>query len=392
MINGLTVYQLNGEAGQEEAWALPLAESLFPQQSPVQMPVEMERDMLTALVPEAPGLYAYIRNRSYSDVTGSEDEISDEGYNETLSSTAYGTGSIDVTELWPEHMQQALNSNTPMVLVNGRMSDSSFRYARPLAFMFRGHIRSINRVLAISEHDAQRFEAIGVERSKMVVTGNLKLDVSIGDRLSQSDRAAMKTRLGLDEGFVLLGSSTWPGEEVALLETFKHLRKKLPDCRLMLVPRHAERRGEVRTLLESSAAGFNWHFKSEGDPDGDVDILVGDTSGELRVLTQLADLAFIGKSLPPHKEGQTPIECGLLGVPMVFGPGMNNFLSIREGLLESGSAEELPDEEALQSRLVALALDEEARESQKRNQEVWAKNSRGALERTVEEIDKLLHR
>jgi 3-deoxy-D-manno-octulosonic-acid transferase len=296
------------------------------------------------------------------------------------------------TELWPEHMQQALNSNTPMVLVNGRMSDNSFRYARPLAFMFRGHIRSINRVLAISEHDAQRFEAIGVERSKMVVTGNLKLDVSIGDRLSQSDRAAMKTRLGLDEGFVLLGSSTWPGEEVALLETFKHLRKKLPDCRLMLVPRHAERRGEVRTLLESSAAGFNWHFKSEGDPDGDVDILVGDTSGELRVLTQLADLAFIGKSLPPHKEGQTPIECGLLGVPMVFGPGMNNFLSIREGLLESGSAEELPDEEALQSRLVALALDEKARESQKRNQEVWAKNSRGALERTVEEIDKLLHR
>jgi 3-deoxy-D-manno-octulosonic-acid transferase len=297
------------------------------------------------------------------------------------------------TELWPEHMQQALNSNTPMVLVNGRLSDNSFKYARPLAFMFRGHLRrSINRVLAISEHDAQRFEAIGVERSKMVITGNLKLDVSIGDRLSQNERAEVKARLGLGEGFVLLGSSTWPGEETALLESFKRLREKLPDCRLMLVPRHAERREEVRTLLESSASGFKWHFKSEGDPNRDVDILVGDTSGELRLLTQLADLAFIGKSLPPHKEGQTPIECGLLGVPMVFGPGMNNFRSIREGLLESGSAEELSDVEALQSRLVALALDEEARETQKRNQEVWAKNSRGALARTVEEIDKLLHR
>lgn len=294
------------------------------------------------------------------------------------------------TELWPEHMQQALNSNTPMILVNGRLSDNSFRYARRLAFLFRSHFVGISRVLAISEHDAQRFEVIGVNRSKMVVTGNLKLDVSIGERLGTSERAEMKARLGLGDGFVLLGSSTWPGEETMLLEAFKRLRKKLPKSRLMLVPRHAERRGEVRSLLESASKGLNWHFRSEGDPFGDVDILVGDTSGELRVLTQLADLAFVGKSLAPHKEGQTPIECGLLGVPMVFGPGMNNFRSIRDGLLESGSAESLNDAEALKMRLVTLALDDEAREKQKRNQAIWVKNSRGALERTFEEIDKVL--
>lgn len=296
------------------------------------------------------------------------------------------------TELWPEHMQQAYNANTPMVLVNGRLSDNSFRYARRLAFLFRRHLNGISRVLAISEHDGQRFEAIGVDRSKVVVTGNLKVDVSIGVRLDSTERAAMKATLGLGEGFVLLGSSTWPGEEAVLLDAFRSLREQLPDCRLMLVPRHAERRGEVAAFLEESAADLNWHFKSEGEPSGPVDILVGDTSGELRVLTQLADLAFIGKSLPPHREGQTPIECGLLGVPMVFGPGMNNFRSIREGMLELGAAEEVVDAEALRSKLVALALDEAAREKQKRNQEVWARNSRGALERTVEEIDQLLHR
>ena len=75
---------------------------------------------------------------------------------------------------------------------------------------------------------------------------------------------------------------------------------------------------------------------------------------------------------------------------MVFGPGMNNFRSIRDGLLESGSAESLTDAEALKMRLVALALDDEAREKQKRNQAIWVKNSRGALERTFEEIDKVL--
>jgi len=160
----------------------------------------------------------------------------------------------------------------------------------------------------------------------------------------------------------------------------------------MLVPRHAERRAEIRSFLENSAADLSWHFKSEGNPSGTVDILVGDTSGELRVLTQLADLAFVGKSLPPHKEGQTPIECGLLGVPLVFGPGMNNFRSIREGMLESGAAETVADAEALTSRLVELALDEGARAEQRRNQKIWAKNSRGALERTLVEIEDLLHR
>ena len=294
------------------------------------------------------------------------------------------------TEMWPEHMKQASLAGSPMVLINGRLSDKSFRYARRLSFLFRRHLRCIDRVLAISERDAGRFREIGLPPERIAVMGNLKVDVDIGERFDSRKRAQLKQSLGLGDGFVLLGSSTWPGEEAALLRALRALRGSLPDCRLMVVPRHAERRREIRNLLEKEASDLRWHFKSEGNPEAGVDILVGDTSGELRALTQLADLAFVGKSLPPHTEGQTPIECGLLGVPLLFGPGMSNFRSVCDGMLESGAADLVKDEEDLISRILALAVDRPALEAQSRRQQTWADNSRGSLERTLKALERLL--
>ncbi|MAM91852.1 MAG: 3-deoxy-D-manno-octulosonic acid transferase [Opitutaceae bacterium] len=294
------------------------------------------------------------------------------------------------TELWPEHMKQASLVGSPMVLINGRLSDKSFRYARRLSFLFGRHLRCIDQVLAISEHDAARFREIGIPAERVSVTGNLKVDVDIDERFDERERAHLKQSLGLGDGFVLLGSSTWPGEEATLLRALRALRESLPDSRLMLVPRHAERRGEIRDMLVKEASDLRWHFKSEGPPETEVDILVGDTSGELRALTQLADLAFIGKSLPPHREGQTPIECGLLGVPLLFGPGMSNFRSVRDGMLESGAAELVQDEEALISRILSLAVDGPALEALSNRQRDWAENSRGSLERTLEALGHFL--
>lgn len=294
------------------------------------------------------------------------------------------------TELWPEHMQQAANAGVPMILINGRLSDRSFKYAQALNRIYRNHLKLIDRVLAISDEDADRFSRIGVSRHRISVTGNLKVDVSIDEILSIEDRQRTKTSLGFGEGFVLLGSSTWPGEEEVLLSVFRKLRQQLSECRLLLVPRHAERRHEIRTMLERAASDFNFGFKSENATFESLDVLVADTSGELRVLTQLSDLAFIGKSLPPHQEGQTPIECGLLGVPMVFGPGMNNFRSVRAGMLALGAAVQVQDADSLAVALESLACDKGSRLEMSRNQARWAANSKGALSRTVEAIEGLI--
>ena len=113
--------------------------------------------------------------------------------------------------------------------------------------------------------------------------------------------------LGLPEsGLVLLGASTWAGEEVALITALKSAREKGLAVTLLLVPRHAERREELRLLLEKS--GLEHHFRTQGEASKVVDVVVGDTTGELRRLTQLADVVFTGKSLAPHDGGQTPVE------------------------------------------------------------------------------------
>ncbi len=291
------------------------------------------------------------------------------------------------TELWPEHMQQAANAGVPMVLVNGRLSDRSFKYAKKLKWAYGKHMLLLRKVMAVSEGDANRFIAMGVPSDRVRVSGNLKLDVSIGEILNEERKCELRETLGLGAGLVLLGSSTWPGEEEILLSIFRTLRECLPECKLLLVPRHVERRSEIRTMLEENASDLSYSFKSESDSFAPLDILVADTNGELRVLTQLSDLAFVGKSLPPRHEGQTPIECGLLGVPMVYGPGMSNFRSVCDGMLQMGAAIQVSDGNSLREAIVSLALDEAARREMTQRQSKWAAASRGALARTFEAIE-----
>ncbi len=287
------------------------------------------------------------------------------------------------TELWPEHIRQANRRGVPFLLVNGRLSDRSFRSMKKLRWLVGGVLSKLTRVYAGSELDRDRFVKLGISPENVENTGNIKLDSQVGPLLGLQDRTLLRTELGLGEGFLLLGSSTWPGEEAMLLKAFEELRGSRPDARLLIVPRHAERRDELERLMDEEASQWRCHFKSRGLPSGDVDILVADTSGELRMLSQLADLAFVGKSLPPHAEGQTPVECGALGVPMVFGLGMSNFRAIAAGLLRSGAARQVASEEEAIRAILDLADDEKSRRAMGEAGLRWHGESRGAVARVA---------
>jgi 3-deoxy-D-manno-octulosonic-acid transferase len=187
-----------------------------------------------------------------------------------------------------------------------------------------------------------------------------------------------------------LGSSTWPGEEAALVGALKALREAGVPARLLLVPRHAERRGEVEALLKES--GFSFHLRSRGAAEGEVDIAVGDTTGELRKFTQLADLVFVGKSLPPHGEGQTPVEAAALGRAILFGPGMSNFRPISQELLATGAARLVSDREELASAATLLMRDQEARAAMATAAQKWHRANQGAVSRTLAALDEELRR
>lgn len=289
-------------------------------------------------------------------------------------------------ELWPEHLHQAKNHNIPAYLINARLSDKSFARHQKFKSITKNLLEQFSWIGAGSEEDARRLKTICDRENQIEVTGNLKFDVSAEGPLSNADKNKLRAELGFGnspETMVLLGSSTWEGEEAVLLKALKDLRDTGVDARLLLVPRHAERRDAVLKLLESS--GLNYHQRSVKGlqaPEGTI-IHLGDTTGELRQLTRAADLAFTGKSLPPHDGGQTPIECAAAGVPVIYGPHMTNFKSICQGLETNGAAIKCVDAEEVLKEILSLARNRNLLTKMSTAGVVWHKSNQGATERTL---------
>jgi 3-deoxy-D-manno-octulosonic-acid transferase len=283
-------------------------------------------------------------------------------------------------ERWPEHVHQAACHGVPVLSVNARLSDRSYRRSMRYGFFIRPLSRGITRILCASKRDEQRFRSLGLAAGRLLTTGNLKLDVEI-PLLSPADLARLRGETGLADGLVLLGSSTWPGEEAAMLTALRAARGKGLPVSLLLVPRHAERREELRALL--ARTGLRFHFRSEGRAPGPVDVFVGDTTGELRKFTQLADLVFVGKSLAPHDGGQTPVEAAILEKPLLHGPYMTNFRDIIRGLTDAGAVKKVETHEELIRVAVELLGDEAKRRQLSESAHVWHEANRGATARTL---------
>jgi 3-deoxy-D-manno-octulosonic-acid transferase len=112
-------------------------------------------------------------------------------------------------------------------------------------------------------------------------------------------------------------------------------------------------------------------------------VAVADTTGELRVLTQLADLVFVGKSLPPHTDGQTPVEAAALGKPILLGPGMANFRAIAQDLLARGAALQVADSPGLEREVMVLLADRSRRVAMTTAAAAWRRDTGGGVERTL---------
>ncbi|HUR57020.1 MAG TPA: glycosyltransferase N-terminal domain-containing protein [Opitutaceae bacterium] len=293
-------------------------------------------------------------------------------------------------ERWPEHLHQAMRRGVPVLCINARLSDRSFGRLKKISSLAGLMLDGVTRLLPGSAEDEARFRELGVPAAKILTTGNIKLDVQI-PALSAAELVQLRRDLGLPEGLILLGSSTWPGEEDALIGALRLTRERGLHCSLVLVPRHAERRLEIERLLR--AAGLRFHLRSRGPAPGEVDVAVGDTTGELRRLTQLADVVFVGKSLPPHTEGQTPVEAAALEKPILFGRGMTNFRVIARDLLQRGAAHEVRDATELAAQAQELLRDAKRRQALATAAGAWRRDNVGAVSRTLavirEELAKL---
>lgn len=293
-------------------------------------------------------------------------------------------------ELWPEHLSQARQRGLPTLLINARLSDRSFTRHQRFRSVSTALLSPFTWIGAGSEEDARRLIAIGADPALIEVTGNLKFDVASEGPLSPDERLALRHALGFDgtqQSLVLLGSSTWEGEEALLVEVIKSLRAEGIDARLLLAPRHAERGDTVVSLLTASGLSFHQRSTQGNQASPGTIIHLADTTGELRQLTRAADFAFTGKSLPPHDGGQTPVECAAAGIPMVYGPQMTNFKAICQGLEKAAAALKGTQASEVITALRRLATDAKLRQRMGLAGIEWHARNRGATQRTLQALN-----
>lgn len=292
-------------------------------------------------------------------------------------------------EWWPEHIEQARRRQVPVICLNARISQKSFGRMRMLGALVPSVLRGLTRLLAGSPVDAERFLKLGFKPEQVAVTGNIKVDIII-HALTAQERLAWRTELGFQaDDVVVLGASIWPGEEVALLRAWQAVQGQGDrPVRLLLVPRHAERREQVEQAVAGTGASYALRSRDgKGQP---VEVCIADTTGELQQLTQVADVVFIGKSLPPHRDGQTPVEAAGLGRALIMGRGMANFRSIAQGLTDCGAAWRVADEAELIKAVRRLVTDSDERQRRANLGREWHEANRGGLKLTLQEIQRHL--
>ncbi len=287
-------------------------------------------------------------------------------------------------EFWPNLIRMARRREVPVTLINGRLSDRSYRGYRRLRFLFRPVLRLLDCLCVQSEQDRDRFLALGVAAGHIRVAGSAKYDVALQAPGDPAVAGAILKDAGLDTGDpILLGGSTWAGEEDVLLDLFLRLRDRQPGLRLVLVPRHAERRDEVLEAIRRRGLTFVQRSKG-GRPagGGKPEVLLVDTTGELRHLYTVASVVFIGKSLTQHG-GQNPIEPAACAKPVVVGPNMENFADTMRDFLAEQAVLQAADAAGLERQIGELLSEETLRRRLgEKARQVVARN-RGSLETMV---------
>lgn len=278
------------------------------------------------------------------------------------------------TEIWPLFLERCARRGVPVAIVNGRISSRSFgRYRRARRWL----ARSLSRIALFAmqtEEDAERVRALGVPAARIVVAGNVKFDVA-----PPEDPAVAARVRGWARGRrVLVAGSTHDGEETAVLEAWQTLE---PRPLLVIAPRRPERFDEVFRML----AGRGASARRSSEEEGERDVVLLDSVGQLASVFGAADAAFIGGTLVPAG-GHNPIEAWARGVPTVFGPHVSNMRASAEAGIAAGAAIVAPAAADLGPAFSALLSDDAERRVRSAAAAALVARHRGAAGETARSV------
>jgi 3-deoxy-D-manno-octulosonic-acid transferase len=298
------------------------------------------------------------------------------------------------TEVWPNMMAQCVARKVPVALVNARLSERSLKRALRLGTLMQDAARAIAVVAAQTPADATRLRQTGA--ANVHVTGSIKFDI-VPPPAAVVQGRALRAAIGARP--VLLCASTREGEEALILDALKatplnpgHTGNGTAGqagVLLVIVPRHPQRFDDVARAIEAHGLNIMRRSRLQGAVAPDVDVVLGDSMGEMFAWYAACDVAFIGGSLLPLG-GQNLIEACASGKPVLTGRHTFNFASITEDAIAAGAARRVRDAGDMLSQAAQLLQDESMRRETGAAALRFATQHRGATERTLKLLAPLL--
>jgi len=299
------------------------------------------------------------------------------------------------TELWPNMMAVARSAGIRTAVINGRISDKAYPRDRAIKPILSWTLGNIDRVLAQSDKDAQRFLSLGAPPDRVQVLGNCKFDEDLPE-VTSAEASMLRMELGLDpDAPVLVAGSTRENEEAKVLDAFDLIRQDHRGLQLVIAPRHPERGDEIERLIHERGYAVYRRSRAASGPSTpggtgpQVRIVVLDTIGELTKVYSLATVVFVGGSLVPWG-GHNILQPIAQGRPTLVGPWMQNQQDIVEvALAEQAVAMVQSVDELAQtaSRIIGAPAEQEL--FAVRGTTMLAKH-RGAAERCAQQLVALL--
>ena len=284
------------------------------------------------------------------------------------------------TEIWPNLINNLNKKAIPVMLINARLSERSLnKYQKFSSKLVQKTINQLTLIGSQNDPSSERFLSLGALPDKVVTVGNLKFDSNEKDNPNTTQ--SLQQMIG--QRRVVVFASTREGEEKKIIQSYVNLKDKF-DALLIIVPRHPQRFDEVFNLIVDS--GLKVKRRSDGlGCDESIQVLLGDSMGELLSYYSVCDIAFIGGSLI-DTGGQNMLEAAAASKPILFGPSVFNFEKIAQLFLEKDAAIQVGDADDLMKTISDLLLDDTKRQKLGENAKNSFEKNRGAVDRLLKLI------
>ena len=280
------------------------------------------------------------------------------------------------TEIWPSFIEVASSKKIPIILSNGRMSESSFNRYKVFGSFAKNIIQKITIVLAQSEEHKMRFNKLGASIEKVKQVGSVKFDLNINFE-NQSSKIKNKN--------LIFAASTHKGEDELIIDAFRKLKLELPDIRLVIAPRHPERATNILKIGDSKGLPTSIHSSMPDDLDKDEIIIISAT-GLMKEIYSLSSITLVGGSLLKKYGGHNIIEAAAKKCAFIVGPYMKNFEDVLAEFLKNDSCIQLNNNLEIFKAFKDLITNNELRDDMVMRAENVCINNAGSTKKQYDSI------